>query len=147
MSEPADLNADPLIEKLARLTPSAAGFDRDALLMEMGRASARPGRLWQALVGLLLVAQSLTLALYFTKPTIIQAPLAGVRPRTVDDAAPETPASNEPRSSPSPSPSPYLRAITTANIDALPPARPELDSVVPDQVWTVRSIFAVTVID
>jgi hypothetical protein len=63
--------SDPLTDRLARFTP--AGLDRDALLFSAGRASARPDRRWQAIAGLLAVAQVLTLAWLF-RPVPAPAP-------------------------------------------------------------------------
>jgi hypothetical protein len=46
---------DPLIDKLARFTPSAATVDNSALLFAAGRASARTPAIWKlAVAGLLL---------------------------------------------------------------------------------------------
>jgi hypothetical protein len=53
MSEP--------IDRLSRFTPDAAGLDRDRLLFEAGRASARPHRRWRALCAGLAASQLMTL--------------------------------------------------------------------------------------
>jgi hypothetical protein len=53
--------SEPLAERLSRFTPDATGLDRDALLFAAGRASLRPSRRWQAIAGVLAVAQLLTL--------------------------------------------------------------------------------------
>ncbi len=50
-------------ERLGHLLPEAGGFDRDALLVAAGRATARPNRGWIALAGVLASSQVLTLAL------------------------------------------------------------------------------------
>lgn len=142
MSEPTDLNGDPLAEKLSRLTPSATGFDRDALLIRVGQASARPSRYWQALAGLLLAGQLFTLGLYFTKPTVIvQAPPVAVETR---DALESQPANSKPTQ---PQTSPYLRAIVRAEIDDLPTGRPGSDRTSPESIWTVRSTLNAAIID
>ncbi len=142
MSEPTDLTADPLAEKLARLTPSATGFDRDALLIRAGQASARPSRYWQALAGLLLAGQLLTLALYFTKPTmLVQAPPVAVDLPDAGAAPPVVPAETPPQ------PSPYLRAIVRADIDDLPARRLDTDRAVPESIWTVRSTLRDAFVD
>src|SRR5262249_58967092 len=52
---------DPVTDRLARFTPAAAGLDRDALLFEAGRRSARSSRLWPLAAGLLAVSQVATL--------------------------------------------------------------------------------------
>jgi hypothetical protein len=54
MSEP--------IERLSQFTPNIGKLDRDTLLFEAGRASARPNRRWQALAAALSGVQVLTLA-------------------------------------------------------------------------------------
>ena len=49
-----------MTERLSRMTPSAAGLDRDALLFAAGQRSAR-SRLWPAIVALLAISQVVTL--------------------------------------------------------------------------------------
>lgn len=56
MSEP--------IERLSKFTPDSSGLDRDRLLFEAGRASARPNRRWRALCMGLTASQLLTLGLW-----------------------------------------------------------------------------------
>jgi hypothetical protein len=65
---------DPLTDALAKFTP-VAGFDRDALLFEAGRRSARPSRRWPAVAGLLAVSQVVTLvALWPRTPQVTPTP-------------------------------------------------------------------------
>jgi hypothetical protein len=59
-----ELNRDPLVQKLARLTPSSSAVDRDALLFAAGRASAPKTRGWKLLSVVLAVSQAATLALW-----------------------------------------------------------------------------------
>jgi hypothetical protein len=54
--------SDSFAERLSGLTPDAAGFDRDAVLIAAGRASARPSRLWQIMAAALALSQVVTLA-------------------------------------------------------------------------------------
>jgi hypothetical protein len=54
-------------ENLRRFTPDGSALDRDALLFEAGRLSARPNRSWQALVATLVVAQVVTLVLLWPR--------------------------------------------------------------------------------
>ncbi len=54
--------SESLLERLSRFTP-ASGLDRDGLLFAAGRASARPGRPWMALTGVLAATQLLSLVL------------------------------------------------------------------------------------
>jgi hypothetical protein len=51
---------DPLTDALAKFTP-VAGFDRDALLFEAGRRSARPSWLLHVGAGLLVVSNAILL--------------------------------------------------------------------------------------
>jgi hypothetical protein len=60
-----DLNRDPLLQKLARLTPSSSAIDRDALLFAAGRASAPRTNGWKILVVGLALSQAATLGLWF----------------------------------------------------------------------------------
>jgi hypothetical protein len=50
------MSDDQVISRLSRFTPSP-GLDREALLFEAGRASARPGGRWIALAGTLAASQ------------------------------------------------------------------------------------------
>jgi hypothetical protein len=52
---------DPVTDRLARFTPSPAGLDRDALLFEAGRRSARAWRWWPAVAAVLAASQAVTL--------------------------------------------------------------------------------------
>ena len=38
--------SEPIVERLSRFTPDAGRLDRDSLLYEAGRKSARPNRAW-----------------------------------------------------------------------------------------------------
>src|SRR6185369_6958524 len=53
--------SEPVSERLSRFTPDASGLDRDALLFEAGRASARPSWRWKGLAAALAASQLLTL--------------------------------------------------------------------------------------
>jgi hypothetical protein len=66
MSE--ELIRDPSLEKLARFTPISP--NRDALLFEAGRASAKPNRVWKWLVIGLLISHGFSFLLWcWPKPT------------------------------------------------------------------------------
>ena len=56
------------LERLSRFTPDAGRVDRDALLFATGRASARPNRVWIALVGALVTTQALSVVLLWSQP-------------------------------------------------------------------------------
>ncbi len=62
MSE--DLNRDPLVAKLVRLTPTAAGLDRESMLFAAGLASAPKADRWKIATTLLGLTQVATLALW-----------------------------------------------------------------------------------
>ena len=53
--------SEAFIERLNRFTPDAGGLDRDTLLFEAGRASARPNRAWMGLSAVLASTQMLAL--------------------------------------------------------------------------------------
>ncbi|HJZ94127.1 MAG TPA: hypothetical protein VKE40_24850 [Gemmataceae bacterium] len=87
---------DPVTDRLARFTPAAAGLDRDALLFEAGRRSARSSRLWPLAAGLLAVSQVATLVVLWphepARPSV-----APVAPTAAPPAAyPLPPASPDP---------------------------------------------------
>ena len=75
--------SEPIVERLSRFTPDAAGLDRDALLFAAGRSSARPNRGWMALASALAVTQAVSLAVMFLPASLqgrvpsIPSPLAG----------------------------------------------------------------------
>jgi hypothetical protein len=92
---------DPLIERLGRFTPEAAGLDRNAVLFAAGRASARPNRRWQALAGGLAACQLISVALLWPR---------GAAPANAPSARSETsltamPLPEKPRGSDSAAPS------------------------------------------
>lgn len=58
-----EMTPDPVFDKLARFSPNAGGLDRASVLFAAGRASARTGRVWPVLAGILAVSQTITLAL------------------------------------------------------------------------------------
>ena len=55
-------------ERLSQFTPDAGRLDRDALLFAAGRRSARSGRVWMAVAGLLAASQMLSLVLLWPRP-------------------------------------------------------------------------------
>ena len=59
--------SEAFLERLSRFTPDAGGLDRDALLFEAGRKSARPNRSWLTAVSLLAGTQALSLALLWSR--------------------------------------------------------------------------------
>ena len=58
---------EPFIEHLSRFTPDAGTLDRDALLFEAGRASARPNRSWMGLSAILAGTQLFALVLLWSQ--------------------------------------------------------------------------------
>lgn len=87
--------SEPFLERLSRFTPDAGRVDRDALLFATGRASARPNRVWIALVGALAATQALSLVLSLPQP----APPGVGSPIQVAHTAP---VASEPSALPSP---------------------------------------------
>ena len=87
---------DPVTDRLARFTP-AAGLDRDALLFEAGRQSARPSRLWPLAAGLLAVSQAVTLVVLWPP----ESPAPAMSP-TVPPAVGPVPDPTFPPASPDP---------------------------------------------
>jgi hypothetical protein len=81
--------SEPLLERLSRFTPHAAGLDRDALIFEAGRRSARADRRWVTLAGLLASTQVLSLVVLWPRPT---QPAAGLPVQVVTAPALSTPS-------------------------------------------------------
>ncbi len=69
--------SDPVTDALAKFTPTL-GFDRDGLLFEAGRRSARGSRTWPVVAGLLALGQVATLVALWPRdrptPEIESAP-------------------------------------------------------------------------
>jgi hypothetical protein len=53
--------SEPIVERLSRFTPDAGRLDRDSLLYEAGRKSARPNRAWTVSTSLLAFTQVVSL--------------------------------------------------------------------------------------
>ena len=53
--------SEPIVERLSRFTPDAGTLDRDSLLYEAGRKSARPNRAWTVSTSLLAFTQVVSL--------------------------------------------------------------------------------------
>ena len=87
---------DPVTDRLAKFTPSAAGLNRDALLFAAGRRAARGSWLWKAAVGLLATSQAVTLVMLWPKAPAVPEPVASP-PAVAPASEPEPP-------SPSPGP-------------------------------------------
>jgi hypothetical protein len=85
--------SESIIDRLSRFTPDGAGLDRDRLLFEAGRASARPNRSLRAFCAGLAATQVLTLALWlWPRPAAgIAAPDRGT-PMVFESAPPIAPA-------------------------------------------------------
>jgi hypothetical protein len=108
------LTPDPTLARLARFSPAPPALDRDELLFQAGRASARPGRAWKSAVAVLVVAQVTTLALWLGSPSH-PAPVPG--PETVRTPTPSSaPASDHPLDASS------YAALVRWDGDSLPPA-------------------------
>jgi hypothetical protein len=89
MSTETPLTPDPALDKLARFSPAPTAIDRDELLFQAGRASARAGNGWKALVALLLVTQAATLGMWLTnsgRSTPVPGSEVVVRPPTSSEA-------------------------------------------------------------
>jgi len=85
--------SEQFAEHLSRFTPDGSGLDRDAVLFEAGRASARPNRRWLALAGTLAACQLLTLTLLWPRPAALTDNVAKTPPAVAPGRAPEvTPA-------------------------------------------------------
>ena len=121
--------SEPLAERLSRFTPDAGKLDRDALLFAAGRASARPGRRWMALAGILAASQLLTLAFLWPRPAPPGADAPG------SPFVPAPPVAVEPPLSPAPVPADaHSWAINRRllnDADDLPPSIGQ-DDLVPD---------------
>ena len=143
MSERSELNADPLAEKLGRFTPDTAGFDRDALLFQAGRASVGPRRFWPLLAGALAISQAATL-LFFLGRTPQPSMPEEAEPRELAPILESAPA----LPTPSPAPAPesrkwsYRRPLLTGDLNDLPSEEPAGNSAVPDRPMTIMAMFS-----
>jgi hypothetical protein len=88
--------SEPFLERLSRFTPDASGLDRDSLLFEAGRASARPNRGWKCLSAVLATTQLLALAVLWPQAAGIATNRAG----SVAQAPPQRTAEPSPSESP-----------------------------------------------
>lgn len=109
------LTPDPLLARLARLTPTAV--DRDELLFRAGRASVRTPRRWQWACGVLALTQAVGLGLWATRPPERVVVFVAPAPPAV---APEPVA--EPGPSPEPDPTSYLALTRVVLADGHLPA-------------------------
>jgi hypothetical protein len=66
--------SESFIDRLSRFTPDGAGLDRDRVLFEAGRASARPRGPWRALCASLAATQLITLSLWLWPRSLDVAP-------------------------------------------------------------------------
>jgi len=126
--------SEPVSERLSRFTPDASGLDRDALLFEAGRASARPGWHWKGLAAALAASQLLTLWLLWPRTPTTGSP-SPAPPALTPAAPPGSGESAEPsglwtlnrrlrdgQTDPLPPPQ---------SVEKLPPDPPPLHPVVP----------------
>ncbi len=110
------LTPDPTLDKLARFSPAPPlTIDRDELLFQAGRASARVGRVWKTAVALLVATQAATLGMWLLTPT-------GPATSPQTDATAAMPAT-----APVPAPAQQLDPLSIAALlhwdgDTLPPA-------------------------
>ena len=114
MSE--DLTRDPLLGKLARLAPTTAGIDRDAMLFACGRASAPKAGRWKVAAAALVLSQVAVLGVW----------LGGVQPFRASNrpliAHNEAPAATSPvRESEPLAADAYGRLVQSWEPDELPP--------------------------
>ncbi len=109
------LTPDPTLDKLARFSPAAPAINRDELLFQAGRASARVGRLWKTALALLVLTQATTLGMWLLKPSrpasLPQTESVAVRP--TPPPLPEAAQSLDPSS---------YGALVRWDGDTLPPA-------------------------
>jgi len=126
---------DTLPGRLGSLKPSGASLDRDGMLFAAGRASVKPRRIWPALAGLFAITQCVSLVLL----------LNGPRTRDVEVVVDSTPRPGTPTVESLPAPSIYVKALRTADPEALPPII-AVPAVLPDEpIWTIKSISSVVI--
>jgi hypothetical protein len=83
--------------KLKRLQPAASGLNRDEILFQAGRATARPSRFWKGLALVLAISQVVTLAVWFARSSRqtpvepVPTPAAVVPIEPVVDSVPASP--------------------------------------------------------
>jgi hypothetical protein len=127
-----DVTRDPLLGKLARFTPAAAGLDRDALLFAAGRASAPAARGWKLAAAALALSQAATLAVLLAGP--------GVSPRGSPAVVTEPPLRGTDRpSSIEPPPASYASLVRRWERGDLPPVPPVADPVPPHPALSVAA--------
>jgi hypothetical protein len=122
---------DPLTDALARFTP-AARLDRDEMLFQAGRASARAGRLWKGVAALLLATNVATLTMWFsTRPR--QVVVIETQPAPI----PAEPVEPQPTEAESQAPS---WTVTARRSGELPPRSEGTDArLIESKPLTIRS--------
>jgi hypothetical protein len=124
-----DLNRDPLVQKLARLTPASSAIDRDALLFAAGRASAPRTGGWKILAAGLALSQTATLGLWFmtSGASVLEQP--AVPPAiNLEESLPVSP---EPPNQQSISPQSYASLTRRLDRGGLPMPEPVADPLPP----------------
>ncbi len=134
-----DAPLTPLEEALRRLAPLPAALQRDRVMFEAGRASARSARPWQAAAAtsaLAAVALGAVLLFHRPAPVVVERTIVlGAPPPAVEPAPPEE--RPDPGTAPTPPPvlsaplafgeSEYLRRrrdVIRWGVDVLPPPPP-----------------------
>jgi len=131
------MSDDQVINRLSRFTPSP-GLDREALLFEAGRASARPSGRWIALAGTLAASQLLILGFFLWPQPVPPGSGPGPVPPFVVEAVAAAPLP------PSPSQLWNLREQALESDGNLPPSPPvdrPVAAAPPLRVWDVNSIL------
>jgi hypothetical protein len=123
-----EMTPDPVFDKLARFSPSPGGLDRDSILFAVGRASARPRRIWPAIAAILAVTQAITLTLLL----LPRSPQ--VMPIQKGNSPPPAPAVE-----PAPDYTPDNILQVGSDLEQWPKESPVADPVPSGPTWTVLS--------
>jgi hypothetical protein len=138
------MTPDPLINKLARFTPTSATVDQAALLFAAGRASARTPWLWKVAVAGLLLTNLGWLSLLIFRQNITTGPTPNSQPEAVPVAIPQAdpppPATNSLPSS-SDDPWSYRSLASIDDPEKIPLLEPLISHVPTQKPLTPRTAF------
>ena len=126
MSE--DLTRDPLLQKLARFTPSSDKIDRDAMLFAAGKAAGSTNRGWKLLATGLAMSQAGMLAVWLAAPSLTDPLQTQSRPLAAD-VSPNTPRLEQDSDRQTDSPGSYGNLMRHLERDGLPMPEPAVDAM------------------
>jgi hypothetical protein len=87
--------SDSFLQRLKCFTPDGSGLDRDRLLFDLGRQTARRNRWWPALSSILAMTQVITLALFLWARPMSPSTIVNqheIHPKKTDETSLQTAA-------------------------------------------------------